>query len=59
MNTSVGYGCSSDRVAHFGLGNDSSVKVIEIDWPSGTKQRMQNVQADRLIVVEEGENQAK
>ncbi len=58
VTTSVGYGCSSDRIAHFGLGKDSSAKVIEIDWPSGAKQRVQNVQANRLIIVEEREDQA-
>ena len=53
MNTSVGYGYSADRIMHFGLGKGTSAKMIQIDRPSGTKQRLQNVQANRLIVIEE------
>jgi enediyne biosynthesis protein E4 len=53
VTTSVGYGCSSDRLAHFGLGKDSVVKTMEIDWPSGIKQRLENIQADRFLTIEE------
>jgi len=53
VTTSVGYGCSSDRIAHFGLGSDSVVKAIAVDWPSGTRQRLENIQADRLLTIEE------
>jgi enediyne biosynthesis protein E4 len=53
VTTSVGYGCSSDRIVHFGLGKESVAKVITIEWPSGAKQRLDNVQADRLVTVEE------
>ncbi len=51
--TSVGYGCSSDKIVHFGLGKDTVVKSMEITWPSGTKQRLENVQVDRLLAIEE------
>jgi len=29
------------------------IKTIEIDWPSGIKQRLENVRDDRLLTVEE------
>ncbi|HYK88201.1 MAG TPA: FG-GAP-like repeat-containing protein [Acidobacteriota bacterium] len=53
VTTSVGYGSSSDRVVHFGLGNESVIKTISIDWPSGIRQRLENVQADRFLTIEE------
>jgi hypothetical protein len=53
ITTAVGYGCSSDRMAHFGLGKDAVINKIEIDWPSGIKQRLNNIQADRLLTIEE------
>jgi hypothetical protein len=53
ITTATGYGCSSDRIAHFGLGKDLLIKKIEIDWPSGIKQRLDNIQADRFLTIQE------
>lgn len=53
VTTSVGYASSSDRTAHFGLGAARSAKLVEIDWPSGTRQIMKNVTGDRTITVDE------
>ncbi len=53
VTTSVGYGSSSDRIVHFGLGIDSVARRIEISWPSGAKQTLRDVQADRLLTIEE------
>jgi Tfp pilus assembly protein PilF len=53
ITTAVGYGCSSEKIAHFGLGKDSLVKTIEINWPSGIKQRLSNIRADGLLTIEE------
>jgi hypothetical protein len=44
---------SSDRRLHFGLGGESAVKSLEIRWPSGTTQTLENVKVDRLLRVEE------
>jgi hypothetical protein len=49
--TSSGYGGSSDRIVHFGLANDSSVDRIEIIWPGGAKQILENVTCDQLLSV--------
>jgi len=53
MTTSVGYASSSDGPVHFGLGSDSTVSRMEIRWPSGVTQRLENVRADRVISVVE------
>ena len=36
ITTAGSYASSSDKRAHFGLGRDSLVKEIELQWPSGT-----------------------
>jgi hypothetical protein len=38
---------------HFGLGADSHANLIEIHWPSGIVQTLQNVAADRILKVTE------
>ncbi len=53
VTTSVGYGCSSDKTVHFGLGSDASVKELTIEWPSGQMQHLRQISADRKITVQE------
>jgi hypothetical protein len=51
--TSVGYASSSDSRVHFGLGTNAKIKEIELRWPSGIRQVLHDVQADRVLTVEE------
>ena len=51
--TSEGYASSSDSRVHFGLGKCSLVRLIEIAWPSGTKQVLKDVTADQILQVHE------
>ena len=51
--TSVGYNSSSDRRVHFGLGAALKADRIEIRWPGGRKQVLENVAADRVLKVRE------
>jgi hypothetical protein len=51
--TSTGYACSSDPRVHFGLGGSKSVKEIDITWPSGVRQTLHNVPADRIVTITE------
>jgi hypothetical protein len=44
---------SSDRKLHFGLGGDSAARALEIHWPSGKVQTLENVKADQVLRVEE------
>ena len=53
MTTSVGYASSSDGPVHFGLGPDTHAETIEIHWPSGIVQTLQDVTADRILKVTE------
>ncbi len=53
VGTSVGYGGSSDRVVHFGLGADKTALEVSIAWPSGIRQVLKNVRADQFLAIEE------
>jgi hypothetical protein len=55
VRTSSGYLSQSDPRLHFGLGSSAVVDRIEISWPSGTVQRLEDVAADRLLTVLEPE----
>jgi hypothetical protein len=46
------YCSQSDLALTFGLGNDTSAS-LEIEWPSGTRQRFANVAANQRIKIEE------
>ena len=45
--------------AHFGLGQDSVVKSIEVRWPSGIVQMLNNVAGDRYLTIDEPAQNAK
>jgi hypothetical protein len=53
MTTTVGYASSADWGVHFGLGGAAVVNKIEIIWPSGIRQVLTNVKADRILDVTE------
>ena len=55
VNTAVGYGGSSDRRVHFGLGGDTVVNELTITWPSGKTQTLGKVAADQILTVREPE----
>jgi len=51
--TAVGYACASDSRIHFGLGAAKAIREIEIKWPSGIRQTLRSVAADRILTIEE------
>ena len=53
VTTAAGYAGSHEPAVHFGLGTESRVSRIDIEWPSGTHQTLENVPADRYVSVEE------
>jgi hypothetical protein len=48
------YCSQSDLALTFGLGKDTTATAIEIEWPSGQKDRIANVAANQFLLVEEG-----
>ena len=53
MVTSNGYGGTSAGPIHFGIGSLKQVKAVDIRWPSGTTQALQNVDGNRVVAVVE------
>ena len=53
MTTSVGYASSSDYGVHFGMGVARTLDRVELLWPSGAKQVLEQVAANRVVTVTE------
>ena len=49
----TGYASQNEPIVHFGLGDASIIDDIEIFWPSGIIDRLKDVPANQLLVVEE------
>ena len=52
---SEGFGSTNPYRVSFGLGGRTRVESLEVHWPSGEKQTLHDLPADRVIVVTEGE----
>ena len=59
QTSSVCYASSSLGPVHFGLGSESNVQKVEITWPSGFVQTLENIDADRILKVTEDAPPAK
>ena len=55
MTVARGYTSGSELVAHFGLGSDTHVKRLSVEWPSGTTQVFENLAADYAYLIKESE----
>ncbi|HVT73592.1 MAG TPA: FG-GAP-like repeat-containing protein [Lacunisphaera sp.] len=44
---------SSEPMLHFGLGDDTTVRSLEVRWPSGLVQRFTHLAADRRYTITE------
>jgi len=53
VSPSVGYASTSLTPLHFGLGAAAVAELVEIHWPSGLRQELKNVAADRVVPVTE------
>jgi len=57
IRTSGGYQSSVPPEAHFGLGSAASAKHVRVRWPSGRELALDDVAADRALVLDEPEGQ--
>jgi hypothetical protein len=48
------YYSQNDLRLHFGLDKATKADVVEIAWPSGTKDTLKDLAANHLYVIEEG-----
>ncbi len=50
------YLSSNDLRVHFGMGDQTKADWIEVRWPSGLVERVENVKADQILTLEEGKS---
>jgi len=48
-----GYSGQSDPRVHFGLGSNERVDLLEVRWPDGGVQYLENVPGDRIVEIEQ------
>jgi hypothetical protein len=53
VHSGSSYCSQSDLALTFGLGQDKSIGSIEIDWPSGKKQKLTSIAPNKHHVIEE------
>jgi hypothetical protein len=56
VQSACGYLSHSSRTLHFGLGDQATIDRVEITWPSGQKQQLPMVAANRLHEIIEPTN---
>ena len=53
VRTGSSYCSQSEMAPTFGLGQDKVVQALEIEWPSGKKQRFAKVPTNQIVTVDE------
>jgi hypothetical protein len=51
--STTGYLSQNDPRVHFGIGKNDVVEKIEIKWPSGKLQVLENIKSNQILTVEE------
>jgi hypothetical protein len=51
----MSYQSAQDPRLHLGLGEHEKIDAIEVIWPSGLVTMLENMRADQIISVKEGE----
>ncbi len=54
LRSGSSYLSQSELVLTFGLGTQTKIDTIEIQWPSGQTDRLSNVNAGQIVTVQEG-----
>jgi hypothetical protein len=54
VHSGSSYCSQSDLALTFGLGPDTTVKSVDVVWPSGTKDRVTGVAANQFVRLQEG-----
>lgn len=55
VHSGSSYASQSDLALTFGLGKDDLVKSVEVQWPSGKKDRHVNLKANQFLKLREGQ----
>ncbi len=54
ITAGVSFRSQDPATAHFGLGTVDRIEALRVEWPSGAVDELQDVAADRLLVITEG-----
>ncbi len=54
VHSGSSYSSQSELALTFGLGKDAKTGAIDIEWPSGVKQHLSNVNANQYLTIQEG-----
>ena len=55
VNGGNGFAAQSSQRVHFGLGPETKIERLEVRWPSGKKQIFENLPADKIYRLVEGD----
>jgi len=53
QTSSVCYASSTLGPLHFGLGGETKARAVEIHWPSGIVQTLENIAGDQILKITE------
>jgi enediyne biosynthesis protein E4 len=59
VSTASSYLSASDKRVHFGLGKETVAHKIEIRWPSGIRQTLNDIHADQILQIDEPAENAR
>jgi len=54
VHSGSSYCSQSDLALTFGLGKDETIRNLDIQWPSGKRDRFTNVKANQFLKLREG-----
>ena len=54
VHTDASYLSASDVRIHFGLGNNPHVRSLLVEWPGGSAERWDHIDADKLVTLKQG-----
>ncbi len=49
----TGYLCSNEPLIHFGLGEETAIRKLTVDWPTGRQQSFEHLPVDRIYTITE------
>ncbi|MFI5170780.1 MAG: VCBS repeat-containing protein [Chitinophagales bacterium] len=50
-----GYISTTENIIHFGTGKNKIVERVEVTWPDGKKQMLENIACDQLVILDHAE----
>jgi enediyne biosynthesis protein E4 len=53
VTTTAGYQSAQDKRLYFGIGHEKTIRTVEITWPSGARQTIENPPIRKILAVTE------